>query len=739
MSRHQRKPLSELIARLLRQPRRARRAQAEPSRFVFEGLEPRMLMSADPLTASVAGGAEMTLRVVEENQQQVLQVVELDEQGVSQVVASRGLDDAKASGGVVIQGSDAQDILRVDQSLLGQADGLLVSFQGGDGDDVLALEHSQGLTITFAGGEGDDRIEGIQGNTEWQVSADGAGSVDWSSTTTAARNDSWLSFTGIETVNAASYRQGDDGVLSATDDAARHRLSSSQDGARWSLYDEGSLGLGNIAFNGIDRLDGRAGQILDFSDFSTSVEVDLGTGKATGFVGIDGFNHVIGTGGDDRLIGDVTSQIDTILDGGNGNNLIVGGGGDDTLKAGAGRSTLVSVSGSDRFEQSELGSEFTPEEAELTYVMQRASGDITLTSAGATATVTTGDGSLSFQRQPVELVLSAAGTGQTLNASGYSLSGVTFQSLDGATNSRLVGSAQDDRFVLSAGGGSVQAGGGNDRIEASADADMTLTDTALSVTGWTNWVLGDVELATLVGGASANMLDASAFSGSVQLEGVAGDNTLKAGAGDAVLLGGSGNDTLVGGVGDDVLFGNRGSNSLDGGSGSDSVLGSTSHSLRLFGGSGSATLVRGDVAEERELVWSRSAGETVVFHFAGEQTVALAWDADALAVQQALEALSAVGEGNLQVARELFESAGEQQVRWRISFIGDFMAVADDGAFAKALVGSGLALGASGASATVTSTQVRAREAGRDSLAGIEHGMLRAEFGDTVLDASGFD
>ncbi|MBR9769849.1 MAG: LEPR-XLL domain-containing protein, partial [Gammaproteobacteria bacterium] len=738
MSRHQRKPLSELIARLLRQPRRARRAQAEPSRFVFEGLEPRMLMSADPLTASVAGGAEMTLRVVEENQQQVLQVVELDEQGVSQVVASRGLDEAKASGGVVIQGSDAQDILRVDQSLLGQADGLLVSFQGGDGDDVLALEHSQGLTITFAGGEGDDRIEGIQGNTEWQVSADGAGSVDWSSTTTAARNDSWLSFTGIETVNAASYRQGDDGVLSATDDAAQHRLSSSQDGARWSLYDEGSLGLGNIAFNGIDRLDGRAGQILDFSDFSTSVEVDLGTGKATGFVGIDGFNHVIGTGGDDRLIGDVTSQVDTILDGGNGNNLIVGGGGDDTLKAGAGRSTLVSVSGSDRFEQSELGSEFTPEEAELTYVVQRASGDITLTSAGATATVTTGDGSLSFQRQPVELVLSAAGTGQTLNASGYSLSGVTFQSLDGASNSQLVGSAQDDRFVLSAGGGSVQAGGGNDRIEASADADMTLTDTALSVTGWTNWVLGDVELATLVGGASANMLDASAFSGSVQLEGVAGDNTLKAGAGDAVLLGGSGNDILVGGVGDDVLFGNRGSNSLDGGSGSDSVLGSTSHSLRLFGGSGSATLVRGDVAEERELVWSRSAGETVVFHFAGEQTDALAWDADALAVQQALEALSAVGEGNLQVARELFESAGEQQVRWRVSFIGDFMAVADDGAFAKALVGSGLALGASGASATVTSTQVRAREAGRDSLVGIEHGMLRAEFGDTVLDASGF-
>ncbi len=98
----------------------------------------------------------------------------------------------------------------------------------------------------------------------------------------------------------------------------------------------------------------------------------------------------------------------------------------------------------------------------------------------------------------------------------------------------------------------------------SADANMTLVGTAsaeATLTVSTDATdpgylinLKGFEQVELQGGASANLINASAFGGNV------------------ALIGGDGNDTLIGGTGDDSLEGGAGDDSLIGGTGSDTYI-----------------------------------------------------------------------------------------------------------------------------------------------------------------------
>jgi Ca2+-binding RTX toxin-like protein len=68
-------------------------------------------------------------------------------------------------------------------------------------------------------------------------------------------------------------------------------------------------------------------------------------------------------------------------------------------------------------------------------------------------------------------------------------------------------------------------------------------------------LLAGVERVILQGGAAANRLDASGFTGSAVLDGGAGNDTLIAGRGRSILIGGLGVDTLTGGSQQDILIG----------------------------------------------------------------------------------------------------------------------------------------------------------------------------------------
>src|SRR5207302_5041052 len=118
---------------------------------------------------------------------------------------------------------------------------------------------------------------------------------------------------------------------------------------------------------------------------------------------------------------------------------------------------------------------------------------------------------------------------------------------------KLTGGIGDDSF---------DGGTGSDRLIEQGDVNFKLSNSAL--TGLGSDKLTSIELATLIGGPSANNIDASGFTGNAILQGLAGNDTLTGGAGGNILIGGAGDDQLTGAAGDDVLIGGAGADRLVG-------------------------------------------------------------------------------------------------------------------------------------------------------------------------------
>ncbi|MDC0936191.1 SdrD B-like domain-containing protein [Pirellulales bacterium] len=95
----------------------------------------------------------------------------------------------------------------------------------------------------------------------------------------------------------------------------------------------------------------------------------------------------------------------------------------------------------------------------------------------------------------------------------------------------------------------IVGGIGIDELFQTVDVDQVLTDA--QITGQGPDQLISIELATLTGGSSNNNIDASPFSGSVKLFGLAGNDTLTGTSQNDLLDGGPGSDSHIGGDGDD--------------------------------------------------------------------------------------------------------------------------------------------------------------------------------------------
>ena len=83
---------------------------------------------------------------------------------------------------------------------------------------------------------------------------------------------------------------------------------------------------------------------LDYSAYTTGVNVDLATGAATDLAAIANIRNVIGGSGDDILTGNALA------------NVLIGGAGNDFLTGGAGRDILVGGSGMDTLDEGNGGS-----------------------------------------------------------------------------------------------------------------------------------------------------------------------------------------------------------------------------------------------------------------------------------------------------------------------------------------------------------------------------------------------
>ena len=409
---------------------------------------------------------------------------------------------------------------------------------GGPGDDTISAAFDVGAGgDLLSGGPGNNVINGSQGQDTL--------------TETGATN---YSFQGNSLVSG----QGTDvftGIAAAS-------LTGSDSA---SLFDLAAFtgtvtavgGLGNDTFFGSaygDSLDGGLGTnrlVITASADSSSVNFMLTDAALTGFGAPDTLANVqeaslTGSSGDDTLnaagfSGNVT------LDGGPGNDSLVGGRGNDCLLGGAGNDTLTGGPGSNQIFGGPGSNLLVESAAPMTTTVQFTLMNTSLVGLGTDVFT----GTVDVLSNTIAASLTGGSAGNLLDISAFT------------GTATLLGGSGNDTFVggLSDGSDSFAGGAGTDLLVETGDMSMLITDSTLTRTSPVGGVLGvdtlsSIDQVSLTGGASANTLDASAFSGPVTLDG---------GAGDDLLIGGPGNDSLLGGPGNDTLTGGRGNDTLDGG------------------------------------------------------------------------------------------------------------------------------------------------------------------------------
>lgn len=377
-----------------------------------------------------------------------------------------------------------------------------------------------------------------------------------------------------------------------------------------TLIINGGDGADSITITGID------------SNFTGSVVLNGNTGNDTLDVSALGLTASLSGGaGIDILIGGSAADF---LNGGSGNDILTGNDGNDTLNGGSGRDRLDGGMGDDRISgQGSSGDVLTggPGDdrldggAGVDTIFESADTDFTLTATQLTglgtdrvlrierATLIGGasanriDTSL-FTGPGVEGVLLYGDSGDDvligsphvdqINGAGGNDTVIGGDSRDtlrgGSGRDSLNGGNGNDLVVGQGGSGDSLTGGeGNDTLNGGAgtdtlieqgDVDITLTNTTLVGLGNDN--ISGLEVFLISGGASANTIDASAFSlaGAILvINGGDGDDHLIGSTLNDTLIGGVGNDSLRGGGGDDFLDGNDGDDTLNGGSGNDTLIG----------------------------------------------------------------------------------------------------------------------------------------------------------------------
>ena len=362
-------------------------------------------------------------------------------------------------------------------------------------------------------------------------------------------------------------------------------------------------GLGSGALNG-----GIGRDALNLSQLSVAdaAVVDLNLGSMTVITSgnadqsqihrdIDGFETVIGTAGDDVIVGSGVDTESLTLRGGDGSDRIYGGAGDDLIDGGAGDDTLAGGSGADRFVVSP--SSGTDTVTDFDY----ASDSLVISGFGLTVSDLQMDSETPLTSGPVRLVQPDEGSDWSLQV----LNGQTLMS-----SVVLVGSAAQysDVFALRA---SLEA---HSWITFSETLDLASSDPEASdpdygidlglivgdTTGYADsffgaldygdeydqisealGVIADAKFESALIARFTNQtqevdqqsMDLSAYAG---LSGSVGDDVLIGLDQDSVLYGGDGgSDRIIGGLGDDILIASGGNDTddtfdeLTGGAGAD--------------------------------------------------------------------------------------------------------------------------------------------------------------------------
>lgn len=445
---------------------------------------------------------------------------------------------------------------------------LPVILEGNGGDDILLGGSGADQLL---GGEGEDSLNGNAGNDTVE------GGEDDDTLTGGTGNDSLDGGSGTNTLletRNASFTLTDTSLSgNGTDKLIDLQIAHLTGGTSSNTFTvSGWSGTGTLTGGGgTDTI--VVSKNADFTLTNSGLQINANMAQLNQedeFTwGLSGFSKAKLTGG----AGNNTFVVSEWTGGGT----VTGGAGDDTLIAERNANhTLTNTSlatiGFGTLSLSGL------ENAELT----GGAGNNTFTVSGWT-----GDGRLTGGGG-IDTLVKSKNANFELSDEQLSTSDGMDLVLDGFSVANLTGGGSANVFLVSAwhGTGTINGSSGTDRIEATRDADTTLTNALLTSIvevdgfnangGFGSLNLSSIETANLSGGEAGNTLNASQFTlGSVTLQGGAGNDVLIGGSKNDVLIGGDGDDSLSGGAGRDLLIGGAGEDTLNGDAGEDILIGGT--------------------------------------------------------------------------------------------------------------------------------------------------------------------
>jgi|GEM_PF-1920840 len=292
---------------------------------------------------------------------------------------------------------------------------------------------------------------------------------------------------------------------------------------------ESLLDAGSLTINGSGAAETVTFDLDGLDDFAGTLVIHLGDGNdvltLTGGNPRNGLQvSAFGDAGNDVL---TASGLAVAFDGGAGNDTLNGGRGSDTLDGGDGNDRLLGRGGHDELNGG-------------------AGNDVLRGGAGR------------------DVLRGHDGNDRLLGMRGADI---------------LSGGFGDDRFIDEFGDNTI-------REEFDTDLVLAVSNRSGSMSGLgSDQLTGRFTRAVLIGGDSANRIDASGFDGRTTILGGAGNDTLLGGAMRDVLDGGDGDDSLDGGQRADILNGRAGRDILAGRRGEDTLIGGDGKD-RLNGGEG---------------------------------------------------------------------------------------------------------------------------------------------------------
>ncbi|NCB96426.1 MAG: calcium-binding protein, partial [Negativicutes bacterium] len=500
--------------------------------------------------------------------------------------------------------------------------------------DILEGKDSQSDTILA--GAGNDTVFATSGNDVYDGGA-GANTLDYSHYSGAITADLGLGeingiATGYDQVSNFIHligSTGNDTFLGSV--SANNTL----DGSSGNDIIDGVGGNNTlVAGAGIDTLIARGGSdvydgtgtgddTVDYSNLAGPINIVLNSaGNATVNSGyshtLTQIEHIIGTTGNDVIVGDTTSV-----------NTIMGYDGNDTLQGGMGSAdVLIGGTGDDTFLASSGGDSIDGSEGSNTLLYNTASVDAVVGSTGVYLDLSANriyrDGFLTdltqlngfidhidtiqgsvhndtiYGTSTDNLFYGNAGNDIIWGREGADTlyAGAGNDTLDGGEdNDTLYGQFGNNRLMGGSGDDTIIAGTGNDTLEGGAGADIL--DARMN--GGNNTFIGGYGDDTLYGGAGKDTLNyqnaesainvnltsnsitsstegtdtlashfemimGSNFSDTIDLRGAIASSTIVAGGGNDTLYDASTyNDTIFGGDANDVIYANSGNNSYYGG------------------------------------------------------------------------------------------------------------------------------------------------------------------------------